>query len=236
MKSIIIGTYFHLLTFLRVKKALFFAFFFPSFIYVLFSQIWGVGNEDYQIFLLTGVIVMATVSDALFSTGNLIANYYQSGFIRFFMVIPNSFVKHISTLIISRIIIVLLSSIIIFVVAYLISCLKFSLSDILFVLSGISAGLLIFTLIGLIIAEIVKDPLANTGISNFIFFGILFLSNTLYPLTELNPALKKVVLFNPMTPVLELTRGALHIVPLVIWIVALVMIQSIIFVKNRLKR
>lgn len=53
MRAILLGTTYQLLSFLRVKKAFFFAFVFPTFVYVLFSLIWGIDNEDYNNFLLT---------------------------------------------------------------------------------------------------------------------------------------------------------------------------------------
>jgi ABC-2 type transport system permease protein len=236
MKAIIIGTYCQLRTFLRIKKAMFFAFFFPTFIYVIFSSIWGADNPDYQFFLLTGILVMATTSDALFSIGSIIIDYYQNGLIKFFKVTSYSFNKHILSLILSRIIIIIISSIIIFAVAYIVSDLVFQLSEVIYIFFGIVVGLIIFTLIGILVAGITKEHSANTGILNFVFFGAIFLSDTFYPLTELNPAFNTIVLFNPITPVLELTRGVVHIVPMIIWIFVLGIIQSVYFIKNQVKR
>jgi ABC-type polysaccharide/polyol phosphate export permease len=236
MKTIFLGTYYQVLIFLRVKKAVFFTFFFPCFIYVIFSLISGIDNEDYQRFILTGIIILTTASDALFSIGSTIIDYYKSGLIKFFKVAPYSFIKDVCYMIISRIIIVLASSAIIFVIAYFMSSIKFSLREVVYVISGIFAGLFIFGLLGLIIAGISKEHSANNAILNTVFYIAIFLSNTFYPLTEINPAFETVVMFNPMTPVLGLTRGTPDIFPLMAWITILIFIQSVFFVKSRIKR
>ena len=137
MKTIIIGTYYQILSFLRVKKAFFFAFLFPTFIFTVFSLVWGGENEDYSKFLLTGVIVLTTASDALFSIGGVIASFYRTGLIRFFKVTPYSYTKHIIALICSRIIIVLFSTAIVLLVAYILNGTKLSCNEILYLIAGL---------------------------------------------------------------------------------------------------
>jgi ABC-type multidrug transport system permease subunit len=236
MKAILIGTYYQLITFLRIKKALFFAFFFPSFVYIIFSLIWGIDNDEYQRFLLTGVIIMTTASDALFTIGGIINDYYQNGLIKFFKATPYSFSKHIICLILSRILIVALSSIIVFIIAFLIGKFSFSVIDITHIIMGIITVMIIFAMIGIIVAEITKEHSSNSGTLNIIFYVVIFLSDTFYPLTELNPTFNTVVLLNPITPALELARGYSHIIPIAIWITALTTIHSFYHIKNQLKR
>lgn len=236
MKTIIIGTYYQLITFFRIKKALFFAFFFPSFVYVIFSLIWGVENEDYQMFLVTGIIIMTTSSDALFTIGGVINEYYQNGLIKFFKVTPFKFSLHIISLILSRIIIVAISSCVILVLALSIGKLRFTIWDIIHVIIGIISALIIFSLIGILVAEMAKEHSANSGILNMIFYGVIFLSDTFYPLTDLNPGFNVVVMLNPITPALELARGIFHVIPALLWIGVLSLIHYFYYNHNQIKR
>jgi ABC-2 type transport system permease protein len=199
-------------------------------------MIWGADNEDYQRFLLTGVLIMTTASDALFTIGGIINDYHQNGLIKFFKVTQYSLSKHIISLIISRIVIVFLSSVIVFSLACVIGKLNFSFRDVIYILAGIACALIIFAFIGIIIAEIAKEHSSNSGTLNVIFYGVIFLSDTFYPLTDLNPAFDIIVLFNPITPSLELARGVIHLVPLIAWILALTLIHFSYSICNHLKR
>jgi ABC-type polysaccharide/polyol phosphate export permease len=62
------------------------------------------------------------------------------------------------------------------------------------------------------------------------------LSDAFYPLTDINPAFDAVVLFNPITPSLELARGVIHPAPLIVWIAGLILIHSVFNIYSHLKR
>ena len=235
MKTIIIGTYYQILSFLRVKKAFFFAFLFPTFIYTVFSLVWGGENEDYLKFLLTGVIVLTTASDALFSIGGVIANFYRTGLIRFFRVTPYSYTKHIIALICSRIVIVIFSTSIVLLVAYILNGTIVSLHEILYLAAGLILCIYIYAFIALIVSRITNEDSGNSGVMNFVFYGTVFLSNTIYPITELNPSFKIIVLLNPITPALDLSRGNFLLYQSVIWIILLWIVQYVCF-NIQLKR
>jgi ABC-type polysaccharide/polyol phosphate export permease len=199
-------------------------------------MIWGADNEDYQRFLLTGVLIMTTASDALFTIGGIINDYHQNGLIKFFKVTQYSLSKHIVSLIISRILIVFLSAVIVFSLACIIGKLNFSFKDVIYILFGIASAFIIFAFIGIIIAEVTKEHSSNSGTLNVVFYGVIFLSDTFYPLTDLNPAFDIIVLFNPITPSLELARGVIHFIPLFVWIAALTLIHSFFSIYSHLKR
>jgi ABC-2 type transport system permease protein len=114
--------------------------------------------------------------------------------------------------------------------------LDLSFRDVIYILFGVASALIIFAFIGIIIAEITKEHSSNSGTLNVIFYGVIFLSDTFYPLTDLNPAFDTVVLFNPITPSLELARGIIHLVPLIVWIIALILVHSLFNIYSHLKR
>lgn len=236
MNTIFVGTYYQLKTFLRIKKALFFSFFFPSFSYIIFSLIWGLDNPDYKKFLLTGIITLTIASDSLFSIGSVMVEYYQNGLIKFFKVIPYSFNKHIIALFLSRIIIIIFSVILLLIIAFIFSHIKLSYLELLYISLGVIAGIFIFSLFGIIIAELTKENTQNLSITNVLFFSTIFLSETFYPLSEINKAFTKVIMINPITPILKLTRGNIDFVSLLLWIVVLAVIQYVFFVKTKITR
>ena len=233
MKTIIIGTYYQILSFLRVKKAFFFAFLFPTFIFTVFSLVWGGENEDYSKFLLTGVIVLTTASDALFSIGGVIASFYRTGLIRFFKVTPYSYTKHIIALICSRII--LFSTAIVLLVAYILNGTKLSCNEILYLIAGLILCIYIYAFMAFIISRITNEDSGNSSLMNFVFYGTVFLSHTNYPITELNSSFKIIVLLNPITPALDLSRGNFLLYQSVIWIILLWIAQYVCF-NIQLKR
>lgn len=236
MKTIFIGTYYQLKTFLRIKKALFFSFFFPSFSYVIFSMVWGFDNPDYKEFLLTGIITLTVVSDSLFSIGSVMVEYYQNGLIKFFKVIPYSFNKHLIALFLSRIIIIIFSVILVLIIAFVFDHIIFSYLEFLYVSIGVISGIIMFSFLGIIIAALTKENTQSLSITNVLFFSIIFLSETFYPLGEINKAFTKVIMINPITPILKLTRGKIDLVSLLSWIIVLAVIQYVFFVKTKITR
>lgn len=237
MKTIIIGTIYQLKTFFRIKKALFFSFFFPSFVFVIFSLTWGRESEAYNNFLFTGILVVTLISDSLFSIGNVIVEYYQKGLIKFFKSIPYKFANHLASLFFSRIIIVAGSCLLVFLVAYLFSGVTLSFDQLPPILLGMMGGMILFSFMGVVIAEVSKDYSGNTNIMNFVLFALIFLSNTFYPLSEINPVFEDVVKFNPITPVLRIIREeTLNIGPVLIWILAIVSVHVVYLYKGQIKR
>lgn len=237
MKTFLISIYYQLITFNRVKKAVFFTFVFPVFIYVIFSTVWGENDPEYSMFLLTGIIIMTVISDALYSIGNVILSYYQNGFIKFFKVLPYSFNKYLLALIFSRIIITSVAIIILVTIGIVSFEISLELVDIGFILIGITVAFIIFSFLGLLIGILSKDTLENLGTTNFIYFCMMFVSDTFYPISEMNPAIGKFVYLIPISPVLKLIRGDIsELIPSIIWIIILFVSFVIVSRTKQIKR
>lgn len=217
MRAILLGTLYQLFSFLRVKKAFFFAFVFPAFVYVLFSLTWGPGNADYNKFLLTGVLVLTTASDALFSIGGVVSGYYRSGLIKFLAVTPYSFMKHVTALLLSRIIVVAASSVVVIFVAVAISGMALCLNEVAHISAGATYCIYVYTFLALFALLFGAKDSDNIGILNVILYGTIFLSDTIYPLSELNQLFSPIVKVNPATPALELARGDLRNPGVAVW-------------------
>lgn len=237
MRTVLLSLYYQLLIFSRVRKAVFFSFFFPVFLYVVFSFIWGYSNPDYSKFLLTGVIIMTVASDALFTIGNVVIGYYQQGLVKFFKPIKNSFSIHLLALVISRIVLIVAATIILLVVSFFVFNLALTRLELFYLISGILAGFIVFSLIGLIIALFSKDTSGDVSMTNFVYFTLLFLSDTFYPLTELNPVLGSFIKILPISPVLSIIRGSFaDIYYLFIWIIVLLFTFLFLITKKQITR
>ena len=237
MKTILIGTFYQLKTFIRIKKALFFSFFFPSFIFIIFSLTWGRENTAYNYFLFTGIIMVTIISDSLFSIGNVIVEYYQKGLIKFFKTIPYKFTNHLISLLFSRIVIIGLSCLLVFFVAFIFSQVTLSFDQLIHILTGMSFGIILFSLLGIVIAEVTRDYSGNTNIMNFVLFSLIFLSNTFYPLSEINPIFVDVIRFNPITSILNIIRGeTLNVLAILLWILIVLSVHIVYIYKGQLKR
>lgn len=237
MKTILLSTYYQLLTFIRVKKAVFFTFFFPLFIFVVFSMVWGYNNPDYLKFLMSGVLIMTVASDALYTVGSVIMNYFHTGLVKFFKASPYSFFRHILALILSRLIIILFASSIVLIISVLFFDLSIGAKELGYIYAGILAGFVLFSFMGLLISISFKDKSDDMSIINFVYFVMIFLSDTFYPLTELNPVVGKVVKISPISPVLELTRGSTSgIWILLFWMFIFIGLFVLLFNKKQLKR
>lgn len=237
MKAIIIGTYYQILNFVRVKKALFFSFIFPVFLYLVFTFVWGNNSKGYAKFILSGIVTITIASNAIMALGRIIVQYNKNGMSRILKSIPHAYAIQIITLILSRIILLSFAFFFLLIIALLISGVALSAKEIANYEIGIFIGIFIFTLIGQIIAEILEDKHSENSVSNGIFYIIIFISDCFYPITELNPALATLVSFNPITPVLHIIRGeGGWCVPLLVEMSLLLIISYILSNRKMQKR
>lgn len=237
MKAILVGTYFQILNFLRVKKAFFFSFVFPIFLYLIFTFVWGNHSITYAKFILSGIVAITIASNAMMALGKVIVEYNKNGLTRILKSIPRAYAVQIFALILSRAVLLSFSFLFLLLIAYLVSGVALSTSEILNYEVGIFVGILVFTLIGQIIADVLEDNHSENSISNGIFYIIIFVSDCFYPVTEMNPFLKTLVAFNPITPILHLIRGEEGwIIPIVIELIILLIFFRVLSIKKVQKR
>lgn len=224
MNALLIGIDLQVKNLLRVKKALFFSFIFPLFLFVLFAAVMGNGSEYYAKFLLTGIIVITVASDALFSIGKVIATYYLSGEIRFYKTLPYGFYKVLLAIIVSRLLVLLAAIALLLLIAWIFFKVPFTVTEVVNYGLAIVGGTLLFSLIGLALASITKENASDSGLVNLVFYGMMFLSDTFYEFSSLSPVTAFVAKVNPFTPVLSFARGTPDYLSLGIWILVMAVI------------
>lgn len=207
MKAIIIGTYYQILNFLRVKKALFFTCIFPIFLYVLFTFVWGNNSEKYSSFIVSGIIGITVVSNSLMAISKIILCYNTTGMAKILKSIPTAYTTQIIALIFSRFIVISISFLVLLIFALIFSSFVPTISYILHIELGILLGMGLFTFLGIVLGEMLEDKHSESTFTNGIFYAIMFLSNAFYPLSEMNPALKIATYINPITPILNIMRN-----------------------------
>jgi len=233
MEAILLGTYYQVLNFLRVRKALFFSFIFPIFLYVVFIFVWGNNSITYAKFICTGIIAIIVASNAIMALGQIIVQYNRNGMTKVLKTIPRGYITHMASLVLSRILLISCAAAFLLTTSFVISHVKFSFTDLLLIEIGICIGVYVFTLVGQIIAEYLEDKHLESSISNGLFYVIIFLSDCFYPITDMNPAFAIIVSINPMTPILHIMRGEGNC--LYVLIIEIVILQLLVYKISRNK-
>ena len=235
-KILLQSIYYQLIIFLRIKQAVFFTLTFPVFLFLIFGSIWG-KEDEYISFLLSGVIGMTIASDGLFSIGSVIKEYYSNGLIKYLRKLPFNILLHFTGLIISRVVSLILIVFLLCISAYLMFGYLVTYIEFLNFMYGILIGLFIFSFLGLVITfSNIKQKTTNKGVINFIYFIILFTSNTFYSVSELNKQIESIGNFFPLNNILSILRGGSINYFLIVWITLPVILFIFLFRNVKFNR
>lgn len=220
--------------FMRDKQAFFFGIIFPLFLFFLFGNIWD--NREYLKFLLTGVIGMTVSTDAFFGVGPVIKLYKDYGILKLLKILPFEPVIHFTNVFISRIICSFISLFLLILFALLFFKIKFSFIELFIYFLSITIGVFLFGFFSLSIS-LNFEPGGGRGILNFLYFIMLFLSGTFYPLEIMPDILIKFSYLSPLMYLNYFLRGNFHfIIPLFIFLFIFITLSIIFFKKREEKR
>lgn len=232
-----------LLTFLRIKQAVFFSFAFPLFLFLVFQTVFGgygvSFDKDYTVFLLSGIICMTLASDGLFAIGTFIKRYYLNGTLRIIRRMPINIIVFITGIVISRFIITITLVVFLNVVSLVIYNSHFLIRDTFFIFAGVFMGLWIFSFLGLCLSfSNIRIGDAEKNVVNLVYFFILFTSNALYPVDVLNSNIANISNYLPMNPVLSLFRTdeSILIFQLIVWSLLPVILFYFLLKRQKFKR
>ncbi len=230
------SVYFHLINYLRIKQAVFFSIAFPIFLFLVFGSIWGINQEEYVASLFTGVMGMTIASDGLFAIGPVIKEYYASGLIKYLRKLPMNILSYFIGLIISRIISLFVVLILLSVVSKLVFNYNPSPEQIMNLVLGIVVGLFLFAFLGLTVSFSGIKNGSEKGLINFVFFGILFTSNSFYPVGQFNQVVGTIGDILPLNPILHLLRGEEKSLTILIWLIIPIVLFSLLFRRVKFAR
>lgn len=208
MSLFAVSIYYRLLHDLRVKQAIFFSTAFPLLLFVLFTSIWGGSHDqEYNYRLLTGIVGATLTSEGLYAIGAVVRTYFESKLIRFFRVTPVNITLHFLSIVISRLIFLGVTALALMLLAFFMYGLTLSLQQMFFLGIGMIVGLTLFSALGLVISFADLKNKVSSGLVNFIYFILVFLSNAYYPLEVINPKLNQFANLLPVNHLLNLLRG-----------------------------
>lgn len=220
--------------FLRNKESFFFGIIFPIFLFFLFGNIWG--DREYLKFLLTGVIGMTISADAFLGVGPVIKTYKDYGILKLLKILPFNPLIYFTSIFLSRIICSFISLFLLILSALLFFKMKFSFIELSVYSIGIIIGVLLFSFFSLSVS-LIFEPKGGRGILNFLYFTMLFVSGTFYPLEIMPDILIKLSYLSLLMYLNYFLRGTfLFLIPLLIFIFIFAGVSIILFKKREEKR
>ena len=194
--------------FFRQKQAMFFTFFFPVFLLVLFIAVWG-RVPGYKNFLLPGIIGMVILTDAFHSVGLVVGYYRWQGYLKRLRTTPLKTWLYFSGIILNRAIIMLAVSFILLLIGILVFRIPFK-GNILFFSLTIILGSLTFIVIAIPLISLSSSEEKGNLLTNFIAYPMLFLSSAFYPIEYLPKGIQMVIRINPLVFLLKVLRNIVN--------------------------
>ncbi len=202
---------FGLLMYTRSLQAMFFSFVFP----VLFlAVVWFVlgdtrdgANADLIEYLLPGIISTCIVFSAISCTAGSIVKYRAGGTFRKLMTTPLSSYELNASRIISGMIVVLLSSVVSLIVAWL----EFGIAPSINVVSVlvILTGSVTFVGMGMVVAYLINDPDSVNAVTYVVVLPLVVLSGSFFPVERLPGLLMFPSILSPLTYLNDGLRDAM---------------------------
>lgn len=228
--------YINLVSYVRVKEALFFSMVFPVFLFTLFGFIWGNNYPGYIANIYLGIIAMTVASDTLFGVGPVIRIYIATGTLKALKILPFNIVLHFIGLAASRLAAILISVLLITICAKVFFDYSPSLQTMLLVFVGLIAGALLFSFMGLLFAFSLK-PESGRGAISMVYFLMLFVSGIFYPVSVMPDFLQKIAYVLPLTHLVAFLRGETHyIIYLLLWTAVFMVAFVYRYKKHTIKR
>jgi ABC-2 type transport system permease protein len=235
----LLSTYYQLVTYLRIKEAVFYALVFPVFLFVLFGSIWGARSSGYVAFLLSGIIAMNALSQGLFAVGPIMREYYGNNVVKFMRNLPFNVLHHFTGLMLCRMAVIIGTVLLLVAAAALVFGFVPTGIDIMWYIIGSVLGLALSSFLGLLVGFFANNGETVKAVVNVLYFGMIFLSDCFYPITKWNPVLEKVSYALPSTYLLQVLRHDMHwytFPVLFAWIAVFALAFYWVFNKSSIRR
>jgi ABC-2 type transport system permease protein len=192
---------------------------------------------SYFDFLLPGFVGMGVMTYAIIGIASVLAFYRQQKILKRMLATPLSVGKFFTGLILAHLVLALVQAAIILSAGILLFGAHLY-GNLLWVAMLIILANIVFLSIGFIVGSFSKSPEAANGIANAVTMPMMFFSGVFFPIDSLPTVIRAVVVYFPLTPLLEGLRGVIldakpiwdfptQIVILVMW----VMVTSIAAIR-----
>jgi ABC-2 type transport system permease protein len=171
----------------RSKIALFWSFVYPVAMLLLMLSVFGdmnkagaVGGDDPRLMTVTGVYVLTIMSGGIFAMATVLSADFQSGVYKRLKLTDLSALQVILALMLRQFVIILLGAVLVMAGAkFLFSVTpNGNLGSVVFLTA---VGCVLFSSIGILIANVCSRPPTATAIANAVFLVMLFLSGSAVP-------------------------------------------------------
>ena len=205
MKRFVIFTKAMFLMHLRSREVLFWNFAFPVFLMLIFGLI----ESAYINWMTPGIIVLNALSFGLVSSSTMLVEMRDKGILRRLRATPLPALQLLGAYLIVNLLLGLCQSALILTTAVLLYNMPLTAAGLALALPLIVAGALTFLALGQLVGGVAPRSGAATAMGMTLYFGMMFISDLIFPLEQLPAWLQKVVPYLPSTLVAGLVRPAL---------------------------
>lgn len=206
MKSFQANFYYQFIASCRSWQSVFFTIMFTPILFIIFGYAFNI-NKEYAQFFLPGMIASTVCSDALHAVGPVIKNYYTMNIVRYFKNYPPNISKLFIAFIITRLLFVLMGSIILVIIAMLFFNFTPSFFTILRYLIGIFITFWTYSFIALTFSFYGLKDNRDQGMIGIYYFLNIFLSDTFFILSKINIFFEVISYLFPLKYILVYMRG-----------------------------
>ena len=205
MRRFLIFTKAMFLIHLRNSTVLFWNFAFPVFLMLIYGAI----MRNYIAWMTPGVIVLNALSFGLVSSSAVLVEMREKGILRRLRATPLPANQLLGAYLIVNLLLGLGQGAIILLAAALLYQVPLTAAGLALGAPMIIAGALTFLALGQIVSGLAKKAGAATAMGMTIYFGLMFVSDMIFPLSQLPEWLQKVVPYLPSYMVTQLVRSPL---------------------------
>ncbi len=205
MKRFLIFTKAMLLIHLRAREVLFWNFAFPVFLMLIY----GVIMAGYMQWLTPGVIVLNALSFGLVSSAAVLVDMREKGILRRLRATPLPAGQLLGAYLIVNLLLGLTQGLLILLVGVVVYQVPLSLAGLVLGLPMIVAGALTFLALGQVVSGLAPKAGVATAAGMTLYFGLMFISDMIFPIAQLPAWLQAVVPYFPSYAVVQLVRAPL---------------------------
>jgi ABC-2 type transport system permease protein len=205
MKRFLIFTKAMLLIHLRSREVLFWNFAFPVFL----MFIYGLILAKYMQWMTPGVLVLNALSFGLISSATLLVSMREKGILRRLRATPLPAAQLLGAYLVVNLMLGLSQAALILLVGVVVYGLPLTWAGLLLGAPMIVAGVLTFLALGQVVSGLAPKAGVATTAGMIVYFGLMFISDMVFPLNELPAWLQTIVPYFPSYAVVQLVRAPL---------------------------
>jgi ABC-2 type transport system permease protein len=159
--------------------------------------------------VLPGVLVFNALAFGLITSSSMMLSMREQGVLRRLQATPMPAGQLIGSYLLVNVVIVLLQSLIIVGTAVLLFDASVSAPGLLLALPMVMAGIITFLAVGQVVSGVSRTAGTAVIVGQLLYFGMMFTTDLIFPMTSLPQWLQEVVVWLPSYPVVQLIRPPL---------------------------